>query len=170
MEIYVLRHGQTDYNVEGKFQGQVDIKLNEVGINQARETKNKLKNIKFDNVIESPLSRAIETAKIVANNEIEIEKRLIERSFGKLEGKSSVENYEENIEHYNIESMQSLFKRVYGFLDELKKKYESEERKILLVTHEGIAQVIQCYFEGIPEKDMHIKYRLNTGEYKKYTI
>ena len=170
MEIYVLRHGQTDYNVQGKFQGQVDIKLNKIGIEQARKTSIKLKDIKFDKIIVSPLSRAIETAKIVSNNEIEIDDRIIERSFGKLEGKQSVKNYEDKMEYYEIESMQNLFKRVYDFLDELKTKYKNSKYRILLVTHEGIAQVIQCYFEGIPKKDMHIKYRLNTGDYKKYVV
>lgn len=170
MEIYVLRHGQTDYNVQGKFQGQVDTKLNDIGIEQAKIASKKLKNIKFDIVISSPLNRAIETAKIVSNEEIIIEKRLIERSFGRLEGKTSILNYEENGEYYEIEPIKNLFKRVYEFLDELKIKYNSENNKILLVTHEGIAQIIQCYFEGIPEEDMKQKYRLNTGEYKKYNV
>lgn len=171
MEIYVLRHGQTDYNVAGKFQGQIDIKLNEVGIEQAKKASNNLKNIEFDLVISSPLSRALETAEIVANNKkIAIENRLIERSFGKLEGQISVPNYEQDIEKYEIESNEELFKRVYEFLDELKIQYSDNNKKVLLVTHEGIAQVIQCYFEGIPKKDMLSKYRLKNAEYKKYIV
>lgn len=168
MEIYVLRHGQTDYNVQGRFQGQVNTELNDIGREQARIVSEILKDVKFDMVISSPLNRAIETAKIVTDQEIVIERRLIERSFGKLEGKKSLLNYEEKQEYYGIETMENLFKRVYEFLDELKIVYN--KNKILLVTHEGIAQVIQCYFKGIPKEDMKQKYRLNTGEYKKYVI
>lgn len=171
MEIYILRHGQTDYNVEGKFQGQIDIKLNEVGRQQAEKTRDNLKNIEFDLIISSPLSRALETAQIVTNSKkILIEDRLIERSFGKLEGQYNVPNYEEHIEKYEIESNEELFKRVYEFLDELKIQYSDNNKKVLLVTHEGIAQVIQCYFEGIPKKDMLSKYRLKNAEYKKYIV
>lgn len=166
MEIYVLRHGQTDYNVQGKFQGQIDTKLNEKGLKQVKQAYEKLKNTQFDLVVSSPLDRAVQTAKIVRKKDkIILENRLIERSFGKLEGQFSIPNYEEMIDYYNIETMNSLFYRVYSFLDEIK---NYNYNKILLVTHEGVAQIIQCYFEGIPDKDMQLKYRLNNGEYKIY--
>ena len=48
MKIYVTRHGQTDWNVQGKTQGRADIELNEVGIKQAKQTKEELKNIDID--------------------------------------------------------------------------------------------------------------------------
>ena len=63
--IYIVRHGQTDYNVEGRYGGRIDVNLNEKGINQALEIKNNLQGKKFDVVISSPLSRAITTAKII---------------------------------------------------------------------------------------------------------
>ena len=65
MKIYVTRHGQTDWNLEGKTQGRVDIELNEVGIKQAKQTKEKLKNIDIDLIICSPLKRAKKTAEII---------------------------------------------------------------------------------------------------------
>ena len=89
MKLYVLRHGETDYNKEGIFQGQNNIDLNEEGIKQAQITAKSLENIFFDKVYVSPLKRAIETAKIVTNNELEIDDRIKERSFGKLEGKKN---------------------------------------------------------------------------------
>ena len=77
--IYLVRHGQTDWNLEGRYQGRIDIKLNSKGIEQAKEIKEKLKEIKFDKVFSSPLKRALETAQIITDNDIEIDERLIER-------------------------------------------------------------------------------------------
>jgi broad specificity phosphatase PhoE len=65
--IYVVRHGQTDWNLEGRFQGRIDIPLNEKGKNQAKKTKEKLEGIEFDKVFSSPLKRALETAQIITN-------------------------------------------------------------------------------------------------------
>ncbi len=50
MNLYIVRHGQTDYNVNGRFAGKLDVPLNDAGINEAYEVKNKLSGIKFDKV------------------------------------------------------------------------------------------------------------------------
>ena len=81
--IYIVRHGQTDWNVEGIYQGRIDIPLNKTGIEQAKKTKEELKGIKFDKVFSSPLKRAIETAQIICNNPIIKDDRIIERCNGK---------------------------------------------------------------------------------------
>ena len=57
MKIYVIRHGQTDWNVAGKCQGRTDIELNETGIEQAKQAKEQLKNYNIDQIICSPLKR-----------------------------------------------------------------------------------------------------------------
>lgn len=85
--IYIVRHGQTDWNVEGKYQGRIDIELNVNGINQAKQISEKLKDIKFDKIFSSPLKRALQTAIIISGGDIIIDDRLIERSNGELEGK-----------------------------------------------------------------------------------
>ena len=51
MKIYVIRHGQTDWNVAGKCQGRTDIELNETGIEQAKQAKEQLKNYNIDQII-----------------------------------------------------------------------------------------------------------------------
>lgn len=170
MNIYILRHGQTNYNVEGKFQGQVDVELNETGIKQAYQTKQLLNNINFDVVISSPLKRAIKTAQIVTDKtDIKIDNRVIERSFGTLEGKLGIPDFEENLDLYKIEDYTSLCNRVYSFLNEIISS-NSNASEILIVTHEGIAQIIETYFN----KEMNISnwksFRLNTGDYKKYVV
>ena len=60
--IIVVRHGQTDWNLEKRYQGRMDIELNGTGIKQATEISLKLSNIKFDKVFSSPLKRAYATA------------------------------------------------------------------------------------------------------------
>lgn len=68
MDIYFFRHGETDYNANKKMQGWLDIPLNETGISQARDLSKTLSDVKFDYIYSSPLSRALETAKIVVGN------------------------------------------------------------------------------------------------------
>lgn len=89
MKIYVTRHGQTDWNVQGKTQERADIELNEVGIKQAKQTKEELKNIDIDLIICSPLKRAKKTAEIInegRNIPIIFDDQIIERNFGEFEG------------------------------------------------------------------------------------
>lgn len=166
MNIYVLRHGQTDFNIEGKFQGQIDIKMNKNGEEQTDKAASELNKTHFDVVFCSPLSRTRDTARKIKNDNVIIDARIIERSFGSLEGQYGIPNYEENIEKYNIESIEKLKMRVNSFLDEIIQKFK-ENQNILIVTHEGIAQVINLYFN----RESKLKeFRLGTGEYKKYEL
>ena len=64
--IYVFRHGVTDYNVQKRMQGYLDIPLNANGIAQAKALAKRLSGVKLDCIYTSPLSRAADTAKIVA--------------------------------------------------------------------------------------------------------
>lgn len=160
MEVYVVRHGQTDYNVKKLFQGHIDIPLNDIGIQQAKETALNFKDVSIDAILVSPLKRTIQTASYISavtGVPITIEKRLIERCFGDMEGHSNREDwnikmmldYEKNYTNENIEPIQELFKRVYSFLDEIMEKYK--DKKILLVTHGAVSQPIECYFNGKPD-------------------
>lgn len=95
--IYVVRHGETDWNKLHKVMGRVDIPLNETGKSQAKITSEKLKEYKIDLIISSPLKRACETAKIInetKNLEIIYDDRLLERDFGEFEGLDYNERYE----------------------------------------------------------------------------
>lgn len=85
----MTRHGQTDWNLLGKIQGQTDIKLNDTGRNQAKETGMQIQNEKIDLIITSPLKRAKETAEIINKNfnvSIIEDDRLLERKYGRNEG------------------------------------------------------------------------------------
>lgn len=160
MEIYVVRHGQTDYNIKHVFQGHIDIPLNETGKKQAQEIALRFKDIDIDMILVSPLQRTIQTAEYISqvtDIPITVEERIIERSFGDMEGHQNRENwnikmmldYNKNYNIENIEPIQSLFKRIYNFLDEITEKYK--DKKIVLVTHGAVSQPIECYFNGMPE-------------------
>jgi probable phosphoglycerate mutase len=170
--IYIVRHGQTDWNLEGRYAGRKDIPLNDKGIEQANIIKEELKSIKFDKVFSSPLSRAYQTAKIICDNEIIIDDRIIERSNGDLEGKLKTEVIMEvdfndpNEKNYNIESIIDFRKRITSFFDEITSLYKDEN--ILIVTHAGVGIYARCYFEGEPNNNDYSKYKIKNCEIIKY--
>lgn len=170
--IYIVRHGQTDWNLSGRYGGRIDVKLNDVGKNQAKIVKEELKNVKFDIIFSSPLSRAYETAQIICNRDIIKDDRIIERSNGKLEGKLKSEinekidfnNPEEK--RYNIESIIDFRKRICSFFDEITTKYKG--KNVLVVTHAGVGIYTRCYFEGEPIDLDYSKYKMKNCEILKY--
>lgn len=170
--IYIVRHGQTDWNLEGRYAGRKDIPLNDKGIEQANIIKEELKSIKFDKVFSSPLSRAYQTAKIICDNEIIIDDRIIERSNGNLEGKlktkviMEVDFNDPNEKNYNIESIIDFRKRITSFFDEITSLYKDEN--ILIVTHAGVGIYARCYFEGEPNNNDYSKYKIKNCEIIKY--
>lgn len=189
MKILVTRHGQTDWNILRKLQGQTDIELNDTGRKQAEETGKRIKDEKIDLIITSPLKRATETARIInksVNANVIEDTRLAERMFGNNEGLTIDElhklketnqeanyiwDYQKNINFNNIEPVHDFFERVYNLLDEIKEKYN--DKTILLVGHGGTSVPINCYFERIPleqfsnRKDVK---KLDNCEVWKFTI
>lgn len=102
--IYLARHGETDWNRERRWQGQSDIALNEVGRAQARALAASLERFGITQVGASDLSRATETARIVADafalTEIGLDPGLRERGFGVFEGLTQEECSERYPEHW----------------------------------------------------------------------
>lgn len=153
MKIYLIRHGETDWNKLRRLQGQADIPLNEFGRQLARETEPALRDVPFDRVYTSPLKRARETAELVTagrNLPIIEEPRLKEMGFGEFEGLCCRE------EGWNIpdpgfrdffnapekyrppkggESFQQVSDRLESFLKELYATEELQNKTVLLSTH-----------------------------------
>lgn len=161
MSIYFVRHGQTDWNLHGRLQGQSDIFLNDTGIVQARDAKQQLNNIKIDRIICSPLARAKQTASILNENWniiIHEDERLMERSFGKLEGSYhttwkdvALWVYDSEDEHlFQMEPIKSFFQRVYACLKDVQDIHPEEN--ILIVAHGGVSIPFACYFDHTLEK------------------
>ena len=177
MKIYITRHGETNWNKEGRLQGQTDIELNEVGIEQAHIAKEKLKDIEIDLIISSPLSRAKKTAEIineVKNVPIIIDERLIERGHGIFEGQCPREigldrsifwDIEKNEEE--TENLKIFTDRIYSLLKEIEKR---KEKVILLVCHAGVSIPIQAYYEGKDIADLKNISALKNCEIVKFEI
>jgi probable phosphoglycerate mutase len=94
-----LRHGATDWNREGRFQGRTDVPLNDEGISQARSAARRLQGVAFDTIVSSPLIRAVKTAEIIAaasRKPVSVDARLIECDFGSFEGRSIRETMAEH--------------------------------------------------------------------------
>ena len=153
MNLYVIRHGQTEANVKQLFNGINDGDLTEIGIKQAEELIPLIKEKDINFIICSPLKRAIHTANIlnVNNKEIVLDNRLIDRDYGVytlkpitlLENKTSLYDLEIN-ENKEIEPFSAVIKRTEDFINGLKTKYKNEN--ILIVTHRDVISAMQYYF------------------------
>lgn len=142
MKITLVRHGQTDYNYENKLQGLINNYLNDEGRRECKKLRNSLNDKHFDVCYMSPLLRAVETAIILIGDRVEtvVDKRLIERDMGKLEGKDRSKydhkkywDYNLNCGDDDVEKIQDVFKRCEDFLNYI---FEHEAGKnILIVSH-----------------------------------
>jgi uncharacterized phosphatase len=138
--IGLLRHGQTDWNVEFRLQGTADIPLNDVGVAQAHQAASVLNRADWDVLLTSPLSRAVDTAQIVADTlgfeSIEIEDLLLERAFGEAEGMLH-EQWQEKYGHHTpapgSESLEELATRGWLLLERLVLLHPG--KRVLAVSH-----------------------------------
>ncbi len=153
MVIYLIRHGETDWNSKRLLQGVTDIPLNQAGIDAAEITARGLKEVPFDLILTSPLQRAKKTAEIIKGNRdipLLVEDRLIEIGFGIYEGLCCAKenftipdpdfvNFFKDPGNYNPpeggESIAHLCERMTELLHELANNPEYQDKTILLSTH-----------------------------------
>ena len=145
--IGLLRHGQTDWNIDFRLQGVTDIPLNETGVAQARDAALVIDANDWDLVLSSPLSRARDTAKIVADQnqlgKVEVEELLLERSFGEAEGLSHEEwraKYADSNSVPGGESLVDLERRANFLLETLVAKHNG--KRVLAVSHGALIRVL----------------------------
>lgn len=131
MRITLIRHGNTAWNSAGRWQGQADIPLSELGQMQAHSLASRLRDMAFDVVYSSDLQRAHHTAKLaLPHSKIRLDPRLREVHFGDFEGKTAEENATHP--HYaawhtnpyrqalpNGESLEDVVRRAQGWLTEV---------------------------------------------------
>ncbi|MGF6906124.1 histidine phosphatase family protein [Fusobacterium sp. PH5-44] len=186
MKLYLVRHGETVWNVEKRFQGKSDSPLTQKGILQAKLLSDYLKNENFNAFYSSPAKRAMDTANMIIGNRnqnLNIINDFAEISIGDMEGVEShifKEKYPElfynfffdpekyNPKLINGESFKELENRVKIGLNNLTHKHKEHE-KILLVSHGG---TLRTLFNLIsPKKDKELCIIANTSvsivEYKE---
>ncbi|MBO4815475.1 MAG: histidine phosphatase family protein [Clostridia bacterium] len=174
MNIFIVRHGQVPSNALNKYNA-LDEDLTEIGIGQAEKLRDKIKNIKFDIIICSPLKRAKHTAKIININDYKIvcDDRIKERNCGDLNDKpldvtnrEEYWNYNSTIKYGTSENIKLFFDRIYNFLDELKTK---NYKNVLIVAHSGVSKAFSGYFEGIKDGKF-LNRGLKNCEIKEYIL
>ncbi len=160
-KLYFTRHGQTIWNVENKICGATDIALTELGHEQAKELGARIaadSGIKIDEILCSPLMRAHDTARHIADATgipLRVDERLKEQNFGCFEatprnGQEFQLQKRSFINHFEGgESMMEMAQRIYNLLDEIK----ADDKVYLLVAHNGIARIVKSYFEDMSNED-----------------
>jgi broad specificity phosphatase PhoE len=158
--LLLARHGETDWNRDGRWQGHSDTPLNELGRRQARELAAQLDGV--DALYSSDLARACETAEIVAERlglEVRTDPRLRERSFGAWEGLTSAEIERRFAEEHgrwqagegfgadDAEPFDAFAERIHAFLEDVLHQHPGEN--ILIVAHGGSIRVIHALAAGL---------------------
>ena len=164
VDIYLVRHGITDWNSEGKWQGQRDIELNEEGIMQAQAAAERFKDMDIDGLYCSQLKRAIKTAEIINQyHGLQIERYvdLNECNIGPWDGKTIdqiLQDYSEEVKYWHndiwavvdgVESLGDLQRRAVRALKKITKKHNLND-KIIIVAHGLAIRTILCWILNLP--------------------
>lgn len=178
MEIYLVRHGETVWNTQQRYQGATDVPLSERGVWQAQRLADWFEQIPLVAVYASDLSRAFQTAEIIArphNLKVELLPEFREMSFGEWEGLTASEieskyglsfycRWLENPEAVSIpgaESLRSLLKRTLAGIDRIAKRHRSG--KVTVVTHGGNIMSLGCHLKGEPLSAFWKYYQKNSS-------
>ncbi|WP_404332767.1 histidine phosphatase family protein [Mesobacillus maritimus] len=149
LKVYVVRHGETEWNAEKRTQGRLDSKLTEKGKRDADLLGERLKGINFTRIFSSPSKRTMETAKRVKGTRstpIETDERLYEIDLGAWQGKTEEEiktqfpeqfhfywNEPQRFENIHGENFLDVTKRIKDFFNELERKTPTGD--VLVITH-----------------------------------
>ena len=161
MQLYIARHGETEFNLEGRIQGSgMDSPLTTKGIVQAKALGKSLAGINFDAVYSSPLKRATDTVEIAFAGRYKpiLDKRLVEIGLGAMEGMLWIDAAElypaassrlsdpvNYIAPTNGETMYDIINRVSAFMDDISK---TSHKNVFVLTHGYTARVFQACATG----------------------
>ena len=191
LKLYIVRHGETEWNVIKRFQGQLNTPLTEKGMEKLRKTGKKLKNILFDQVYTSELGRTVASAEIILNenngyknNKLELQKlaELNEVYFGVWQGLTYEEvflkypeegkNYFYNVKNYKAENVEAekLEDALERFLKGINKILDSHESgNILVVTHGTVFEMFMNYVANNSIFDIDERTLMGNGDYKIFS-
>ncbi len=177
MKLYLVRHGQTDWNLKKIAQGQTDIPLNATGIKQAEALRDKLASYQIDVCYCSPLTRTTQTAKIIINDRCPIifDNNLKERFFGELES-TDPETWTEDVldlrlnSHLgNCETMQATLDRAKLALDRIKSE-QPDNAHVLVVGHGALLKNLHYNIVGYTLDTNFHEFHIHNGEIVEYDI
>ena len=176
--IYLIRHGESQGNKEGRFRGRTDFPLTENGMRQARELCGELKEIELAAVYSSPLRRALDTAKVVAEPhglEPVVEEGFNNISLGEWEGKPKDEIREkypdlwrlwittpEKLEIPGGESLRKVMERSVKALERIVERHSGQT--VAIVTHRAVLKPLLAGILGIAEPYFW-KLHMDTASY-----
>lgn len=180
MPLYFVRHGQTDWNKAGRFQSTTDVPLNATGLAQARAIREELalRGVRFAQARCSPLSRAVDTARIIlegSGTELLVEPRFLEVSFGDWEGRSEADlaaefgetyrNWRESNYTLTPPGGQSIITeapRVQPAVEELLAAASIGDA--LVVAHQAVMMAMKVVLTGRTDVDSARDFRQNNDE------
>jgi alpha-ribazole phosphatase len=160
MRLLLVRHGETEYNQQWRYQGRSDIGLNRVGLRQAESLRQRLSREPFDVIYTSNLRRAADTASIIARGRglrVAPRENLAELDFGRFEGLTHdeiVKSYPDwepsnsSFADYGGESLEQLGQRIKAFEKELRSDNPADT-DILIIAHSGPLRVLLCALLGM---------------------
>ena len=191
LKLYIVRHGETEWNVIKRFQGQLNTPLTEKGIKKLKETGKKLENVLFDEVYTSELGRTVASAEIILNEnrgyrnkKLELKKlaELNEVYFGVWQGLTYEEvflkypeeanNYFYNVKNYKAENVEAenLKDALERFLKGINKILDSHESgNILVVTHGTVLEMFMNYVANNSIFDIDERTLMGNGDYKIFS-
>lgn len=178
MKLYLVRHGETDWNQKSRIQGQTDTPLNDHGREQAQELAEKLEqeDLNIRCIYSSPQQRAYETAQIIGQK-LSVSpithQGLEEMCMGKWEGYTWKQVKEEFPEEYQVwytnrryqqtpggESYQQLLDRLLPALRDI---LERETENTLIVTHSAVIMTLMSYLYDTPFEDMAKNFKIGNA-------
>ena len=191
LKLYIVRHGETEWNVIKRFQGQLNTPLTEKGMEKLRKTGKKLKNILFDQVYTSELERTVNSAEIILNenngyknNKLELQKlaELNEVYFGVWQGLTyeevflkypeEADNYFYNVKNYNAENVEAenlkdALERFLKGINKILNRHKSGN--ILVVTHGTVFEMFMNYVANNSIFDIDERTLMGNGDYKIFS-
>lgn len=177
MKLYFVRHGHTDASTDSKPStdgGEIDEPLNAVGIQQAKDLAEELKDIHFDAIITSPMKRAYQTAeavKVYHDLPFIVDAAWREREVGgyvELEVWKTLFDFDTNITPPRGENLQDFFERIYTAIERLKDSYK--DKTVLIVSHGGVHLAVYTYANNFPLTGKLQIDPLKNCEYRVYEI
>ena len=188
LKLYIVRHGETEWNVIKRFQGQLNTPLTEKGIKKLKETGKKLENVTFEEIYTSELERTVNSAEIILNEnrgyknkKLKLKKlaELNEVYFGVWQGLKYEEvflkypeeanNYFYNVKNYKAENVkaENLKDALERFLRGINKILDSHKSgNILVVTHGTVFEMFINYVGNSSIFDIDERTLMGNGDYK----